>query len=250
MVLSNSMHKEILCIISSDWDIYLSSPYVLVRKTWSFEKKTPKKQNRQGLKKVKLYLSPTWSWRLLFPIHWGLCSLWISETPDFLGLGPSVSSPRLPRSRPHCVRPLEGKRRCRSARASSLPRLGRDPASFCSTSTSHSDHRPARGEVAGDIPPRLPGAPGLGAGVVCPSLPLFFSSWEALLRALSWLLLLLSHFSRVRLCDPRDGSPAGVPWWKPLHSDEAAHDRVLVQDRPPSWPSSVFSLLGLLQGCF
>ena len=25
------------------------------------------------------------------------------------------------------------------------------------------------------------------------------------------LLLLLSHFSRVRLCDPRDGSPPGSP---------------------------------------
>ena len=29
--------------------------------------------------------------------------------------------------------------------------------------------------------------------------------------AKSLLLLLLSHFSRVRLCDPMDGSPPGIP---------------------------------------
>lgn len=175
MILSNSMHKETLCIISSDWDTYLFSPYVLVRKTSSFGKK---KKNGQGLKKVKLYLS------LLFRIHWGLCSVWISETPDFLGLGPSISSSRLLRSRPHCVRPLEGKRR---GRTGLFPASAWKGHSIVLLHFHQRQRSPAhtwwsgRGHAA---PP--PGRPWAGAGVICPSLPLFFSSWEALLRELSW----------------------------------------------------------------
>ena len=35
------------------------------------------------------------------------------------------------------------------------------------------------------------------------------------------LLLLLSHFARVRLCDPRDGSPPGSPVMRSCTSDES-----------------------------
>ena len=37
------------------------------------------------------------------------------------------------------------------------------------------------------------------------------SSWTESLVGYSLLLLLLSHLSRVRLCDPTDGSPPGSP---------------------------------------
>lgn len=85
------------------------------------------KKNRQGLKKVKLYLSPMWSWRLLFPIHWELCS------------GVNFGDSRFPGSWSLCLQlkvskvtssvrqtPKKGRDGAEAHPASSLPQLGRD----------------------------------------------------------------------------------------------------------------------------
>ena len=45
----------------------------------------------------------------------------------------------------------------------------------------------------------------------CPNEPEQVNGWQILLHCVGLLLLLLSHFSRVRLCDPTDGRPPGSP---------------------------------------
>ena len=81
-----------------------------------------------------------------------------------------------------------------------------------------------------------PGWPWAGAGVVCPPCPSFSVlgrlSSERCLGAFGGVAAAATKSlqSCPTLCDPRDGSPPGITWWKPLHSDVW----VLVQDCPPS----------------
>ena len=88
--------------------------------------------------------------------------------------------------------------------------------------------------------PRLPDGPGLGresSALLCHSFSVLGRlSSESCLGAFGGIAAAAARSlqSCPTLCDPRDGSPPGVTWWKPLHSDEVTHIWVLVQDRPPS----------------
>ena len=70
---------------------------------------------------------------------------------------------------------------------------------------------------AGDMGsiPGLRRSPGVGNGnpvqCSCQENPKDTGAWQAAVHGVEKLLLLLSHCSRVQLCNPIDGSPPGSP---------------------------------------
>lgn len=182
MILSNSMHKETRCIISSDWDTYLFSPYVLVRKTSSFGKKKSKK--RVGAKESKIVSFTHVKLKIAVPDSLGalLCvNFGDSGFPASWSLRLQLKASEVTSSL--CQTP----RREGMVQSGPLPCLGLEGTQhrFAPLPPATAITCPHLVKWQGHAAPP-PGWPWAGAGVVCPPLPLFFGSWEALLRALSW----------------------------------------------------------------